>query len=236
MKQVRRIKRARVGLASRPQRARGARTASPSGNGSRPRVRSRAGTTRKLRQLKTILRTARRTGHSRRLVQDSIKKQAGDAQHLAAVKNFEAGARYFQKQNYEKAKEIFEKLAAASAPPEVADRARLHLRLCQQRLGRSVPALKTAGDYYVLGVAELNARNLDVALEHLNKADKLEPNREHIRYALAAAHALQRNSDVALEHLKAAIALRPEDRFQARRDEDFESLAADPRFKSLVHP
>jgi tetratricopeptide (TPR) repeat protein len=84
-------------------------------------------------------------------------------------------------------------------------------------------------------VAELNARNLDLALEHLNKADKLAPNREDIRYALAAAHALQGNTDAALEHLKAAVALRPGNRFQARYDGDFRSLAADPRFRSLVY-
>lgn len=130
--------------------------------------------------------------------------------------------------------EIFEKLTNGPFR-EVAERARVHLQLCEQKLGRAAPAPKTAEDYYSLGVAELNARNFDLGIKHLRLADKLEPHQEHTQYALAAGHALQGNVEAALEHLKAAIALRPENRFHARRDEDFQFLAADPRFKRLVH-
>ncbi len=174
-----------------------------------------------------------RTRHKGIVPRNSVEKHGSNAQLLTAVKSFESAARYFQKQNYEKAKQILEKLVS-TAPPEVADRARVHLRLCCQRLGQTAAAPKTAGEYHVLGVTELNARNLDLAVEHLTKAYKLQPKQEEIRYALAAAHALQGNADAALEHLKAAIELRPQNRFQVRQDEDFQSLTADPRFKSLV--
>jgi len=156
-----------------------------------------------------------------------------DPQYVAAIKSFEAGVRLFQRQSLAKARRIFEKLSA-STYPEVADRARLHLRLCEQRKSRPDPPPRTAQDYYVLGVAELNARDLQSAVEHLKRADRLEPNGEHVRYALAAAHALQGNTDVALEHLKVAIALRPGNSFQARLDEDFRALASDHRFRKLV--
>ena len=164
---------------------------------------------------------------------DVLEKRRNDAQIVAALKNFETAGRYFQKGNFERAREIFEKLVD-SAPHDVADRARIHLRACEQRLGRSAPAPKTAADYYDLGIAALNARNLGSAVELLNKADKLEPNKDYVRYALAAAHALQSNTEAALEHLKAAITLRSESRFQARQDEDFQSLASDPRFRNLL--
>lgn len=164
---------------------------------------------------------------------ETAEKRRSDAPYLAAVKNFETAARYIQKQNYEKAQDILEKLVA-SPVSEVAARARVHLRLCEQRLKSLTSELKTAEEFYNLGVSELNARNLDLAIEHLGKADKLAPNREHIRYAWAAAHALQGNADAALEHLKAAITLRPENRFHARHDEDFQPVAVDPRFKRLV--
>lgn len=167
--------------------------------------------------------------------QESADKRRTEAQYQSAVKNFEAAARYFQKQSYDKAEEIFKKLAEGPIP-EIAERARVHLRLCQQKLRASAPAPKSAEDYYNLGVAELNLRNFEQALEYLNKADKMTPNQEHIRYALAAVHARQGNVDLALEHLKAAIALRPENRTQARLDEDFASVAADPRFKRLISP
>jgi tetratricopeptide (TPR) repeat protein len=155
--------------------------------------------------------------------------------YVTAVKNFEAGVRLFQKQNYEKAKEVFEKLAGGPAY-EVANRAETYLRLCERKLGRKEVAPKTAADYYDRGVAQLNARNLERAIEYLNRADRLEPNQDHVRYALAAAQALLRNVEAALEHLKAAIELRPANRFLARKDEDFRWLAADPRFRRLVHP
>jgi tetratricopeptide (TPR) repeat protein len=156
-----------------------------------------------------------------------------DEKHVAAVRSFEAGLQLERRQNYRKARDIFEKLVAAG-PADVADRARVHLRACTERSGSSGPAPRTAGDYHVLGVAELNRRELDQAVEHLTKARKLQPKREEIRYALAAAHALRGDREQALEHLEAAITLRPQNRFQARHDTDFQPLAGDPRFASLV--
>jgi len=161
-----------------------------------------------------------------------LEKRQADVQYLNTVKHFEVAARYFHKQQYAKAREIFERLVGGSYP-EIADRARLHLHLCQQKLARPVDTSKRV-DHYLLGVAELNARNLELAIDHLKKADKSAPNREHIRYALAAAHAVQGNADAAIEHLKAAVRLRPQNSFQARHDEDFHSLAEHPVFKSLV--
>lgn len=161
------------------------------------------------------------------------KEMPVDERHVAAVHNFELGLQQEQRQNFRKAREIFEKLAA-TAPADVADRSRVHLRACSDRLGDNGPAPKTAGDYHLLGVAELNVGNLDHALELLLKAQKLEPKREEIRYALAAAYSLKGDSDLALEHLKASILLRPQNRFQARHDPDFHSLSADTRFKELL--
>lgn len=165
----------------------------------------------------------------------AAEKQQSYVRYLAAVKNFEIAARAFQRQNYERAKAIFEKLAHGEIR-EVAERARVHLRLCEQKLTRPGPPPKTAEDHYTLGVGALNVRSLDEAIEHLGRAHKLEPEREHIRYALAAAHALQGNAEAALEHLKAAISLRPANRIQVRHDEDFLALALDSRFRQLVYP
>jgi tetratricopeptide (TPR) repeat protein len=157
-----------------------------------------------------------------------------DVQYQTAIKIFATGVRAFQKQNYDKAAEIFEKLVASEAR-DVAERAQMHLRLCRQRTGRPAHLPKSADEYYALGVACLNARNLGQAVEHLSKADKLKPNQDHIRYALAVSHALGGNADAAFAHLEAAFTLRPENRIHARRDEDFQGLAADPRFRRLIH-
>lgn len=188
---------------------------------------SRNGSEHKHRSGNHLARSKARTGLSQ------VRLAPVDEKHQASVRNFEIGLRYLQRQNYHRAREVFEKLIG-TARADVADRSRVLLKVCVDRLGAESPPPRTAGDYHVLGVAELNARKLDSALEHLSKAGKLEPKSEEIRYALAAAHSLKGNADAAMEHLKAAIALRPQNRFQARRDPDFRSLAGDPRFLSLV--
>lgn len=151
----------------------------------------------------------------------------------AAVKEFESGMLMFQKQNFGRAKEVFEKLSAR-APIEVASRAASYLKMCQQKLGANAPATRSARDYYDLGIAQLNARQLDAAWESLTRADKAAPRQEHIRYALAAVGALHGNAEAALEHLTAAIELRPANRSLAAQDEDFHSLASDSRFQKLI--
>jgi tetratricopeptide (TPR) repeat protein len=158
-----------------------------------------------------------------------------DLQYQTAVRNFETAVRAFQKQNFNKAAEIFEKLVDSEVR-DVAERARVHLRLCQQRTSRPATAPRSADEYYAQGVASLNGRNLELAVEQLGKADKLKPKQDHIRYALAAAQALQGNLDAAIEHLEAAVTLRPENRIHVRRDEDFRGLASDPRFRRLLYP
>ena len=163
----------------------------------------------------------------------AVRAPVVDEKHAAAVRSFEAGLHLEQRQNFKKAREIFEKLVA-TAPADIADRARVHVKACVERGGEVTKPPKTAGEYHVLGVAELNLRELASAVEHLSKAQRLEPRREEIRYALAAAYALQGNAEAALEQLKTAIALRPQNRFQARHDADFQPLAGDPRFLSLV--
>ena len=116
----------------------------------------------------------------------------------------------------------------------MAERARVHLRLCEQKLTRPAPSPKKAEDLYTLGVGALNSRRLDDAIEYLNKAQKSAPKLEHVCYALAAAYSLRGNAEDALQHLREAISLRPQNRIQAKRDEDFQALAADARFRELV--
>ena len=156
----------------------------------------------------------------------------GTANYKAALLNFEAATKYFGKRNYEKAAILFRKVLNSSIR-ELSDRAKVRLHLCEQ-LSRQEPLPKTAEDYYLRGVAALNSRNIEQAIEYLEKSNKMGPHQEHVQYALAAAHALQCNPDQALVHLQAAIELRPASRIQARVDEDFQLLAGDPRFERLL--
>ncbi len=214
MKTLKAAKRNALGN-SRKSASRMTHTVVRSRNGSRRIVRSRD-----RRPLRPTLHARAKAGH-KGISPTDPEKQRIDVQYQSAVRNFETAVRALQKQNYDKAAEIFEKLVNSEAR-EVAERARVHLRLCQQRTGRAAPAPRSAEEYYTLGVVCLNARNLELAVEHLSKANKLKPNQDHIRYALAAAHARQGNTDAAIEHLGAAVTLRPENRIQARHDKDFQ--------------
>jgi tetratricopeptide (TPR) repeat protein len=169
---------------------------------------------------------------SRRKASSQPLGKPADPEREAALKNFETAIGHFQKKDYPKAAALFAKLAAGPVR-EIADRARVHLRFCESKQRQEVPP-KTAEGFYARGVAALNSRDFDQALQYLNKSDKMIPDQEYVHYALAAAYGLNGDSDRAFVHLTTAIKLRPQNRGQARRDEDFQILAGDPRFTQLL--
>jgi tetratricopeptide (TPR) repeat protein len=168
-----------------------------------------------------------RNGH-----QHAKQRMHKGADFETALKNFETALRHFRNQNYEKAAAFFKKVVASSVR-EMADRASVHLRICEQKTRQQAPP-KTADEFYLRGVAALNRRDLEPAIQYLNKSDKMVPNQEHVHYALAAAYGLQGSSETSLTHLQKAIELRPRNRVQARLDDDFHVFAGDPRFERLV--
>ena len=141
-------------------------------------------------------------------------------------------------ENFEKAIRSFENLIADHPEePEIQERAKVLIHACEKKIqekGRTV--LRSADDHYNVGVADLNRRAIPSAIQHLEHALKLNPKADHVLYALAAAKALEGNRDQALSHLKQSIHHRPENRFLAVRDDDFESLQEDSDFKQLVTP
>ncbi|HET9176750.1 MAG TPA: tetratricopeptide repeat protein [Terriglobia bacterium] len=155
-----------------------------------------------------------------------------DVEREAALKDFGIAIRYFQKRDYQRASELFEKVARAPVR-EIADRARVHLSFCERQWYQERHP-KTAEGCYARGVAALNSRDLDQAREYLKKSDKLVPGQEYVHYALAAVYGLQGDPDNAFSHLEEAIRLRPQNQVQARHDEDFQTLSADPRFTRLL--
>ena len=152
------------------------------------------------------------------------------------LKAYEEAARHFHQQKLNKARQAFEKVLGGPSK-ELADRAQVHLRICQQRISRVTEGNpRSAEDHYHRGVAMMNLGRWDEAREHLDKARKLAPRADYILYALAALDCLTGEADAALEKLKQAIDLRPENRYHARNDNDFAFLQEDPRFTELLYP
>lgn len=152
------------------------------------------------------------------------------------LKFYEEALKYFQQQKFHRAKESLERVVGGPSK-ELADRAQVHVRICDQRIARMpVPTPKSAEDHYTQGVALMNLGRWDEAREHLDRARKAAPKADHIVYAIAALDCLTGEAESAMQNLKIAIQLRPENRYHARNDEDFAFLQEDPRFTELLYP
>jgi tetratricopeptide (TPR) repeat protein len=159
-----------------------------------------------------------------------------DPRQVQQLKLYEEGARLFNQQKFHRAREVFEKVAEGYSR-ELADRARVHLRICEQRIARAGERNpRSVEEHYHAGIAMMNLGRWDEAREFLEKARKLASKADYIYYALAALDCLTGEADAALENLKTAIDLRPENRYHARNDEDFAFLLEDPRFTELLYP
>jgi len=155
----------------------------------------------------------------------------------ASLKQYEAAVRLLHAHEYEKAKIVFDRVIAAFGDDkEVAERSKIHLRLCEQKIARKPAAPRTLDEHYDLAIALMNEGKYEETLDHLNKALKSNPKCDYVIYALAIAHCRTGNFDKALANLQTAIGLKPENRFLAQRDSDFEVLKQDSRFVSLVFP
>jgi tetratricopeptide (TPR) repeat protein len=152
------------------------------------------------------------------------------------IKMYEEALHHFQQQKYPRAKQSFER-ALEGPSKELQDRAKTHLRICDQRIARIPAAVpKSAEDHYTQGVALMNLGRWDEAREHLDRARKAAPKADHVVYAMAALDCLTGEADSAMQNLKAAIQMRPENRYHARNDQDFAFLQEDPRFTELLYP
>ena len=194
------------------------------------RARARGGSSSAIGRilLKSKELAGRRKGRAHRVATDPAIEQQ--------LKHYEEALQYFQQQKYIKAKSIFEKVLTGPNK-EYADRARIHLRIADQRLQRSeAPAPRSPEEHYQHGVAMMNMGRWDEAREHLLRARKLAPKADYIIYAMAALDCLTGEAESAMENLKIAIQLRPENRYHARNDEDFAFLQEDPRFTELLYP
>jgi tetratricopeptide (TPR) repeat protein len=154
----------------------------------------------------------------------------------AQLKTYDEALALFHQQKFTRARQELEKVLQGPSK-ELADRARMHIRIAEQRMKPSQEENpKTAEEHYQRGVTMMNLGRWDDARESLDRARKQSPKADHIIYALAALDCLTGEADSALANLKIAIELRAANRYHARNDEDFAFLQEDPRFTELLYP
>lgn len=165
------------------------------------------------------------------------KRQLSDDPRFAqAVQNYESGLRALQERKFEKAKVLFQKVAA-SGSRELADRASVHLNTCNQHLERTnSTSFKTVEEHFDYAISLMNLGDYIAAREHLEKLGKQAPQADYVHYGLAALACLTARYEDSLRHLHDAIRLNHSLRYQARNDSDFQNLAEDPRFTELLYP
>jgi len=164
-----------------------------------------------------------------------LLKIVEDPRVKLAREQYETAVGLMSNHKFERALAVFEKVLEGPSA-ELAERARVHVSICKQRMERKAPAFKTADDHYNYAVVQINTGNLADAEEHLQKAMKLTPRAGHHYYALAALLSLRRDVEGALGNLKQAIEYDSRNRLLARSDNDFGALYEDPRFADLVYP
>jgi tetratricopeptide (TPR) repeat protein len=164
------------------------------------------------------------------------KPLADDPRLTQALQSYEAGLRAMQEHKFDKAKPHFQKVVAGPSK-EFADRAAMHLSICNQHLERSVATqFKTPEEHYDFAVSLMNVGDYVTAREHLEKLLKQAPKADYVTYGLAALDCLTGHVEDSLRRLDEALQLNPQLRYQARNDSDFQNLAEDPRFTELLYP
>jgi len=163
-------------------------------------------------------------------------KLADDPRFAQAVQNYEVGLKALQAHKYDRAKAFFEKVVAGPSP-ELADRAAVHLASCKQQLSRvSSSSFKSPEEQFDYAVSLMNMGDYVGARENFEVLSKKSPKLDFIWYGMAVLNCLTGRFPEALVSLHEAIRLNPANRFQARNDADFKSLADDPRFTELLYP
>lgn len=145
---------------------------------------------------------------------------------------FNRAMELFHARELRKARDLFEQ-AAAGPSREMAFSAKMHQKMCEQRLEKQAPAPQSAEDHYAYGVALTNERRFDEARKHLEQALKMRE-ADHYHYALALATALSGDVTLAAKHLARAIEMRPQNRAAARNDSDFAAALQHPALQALL--
>ena len=164
------------------------------------------------------------------------KTVAEDPHYTQALQSYEAGLRAMQEHKFDKAKPHFQKIVGG-ASKELADRANVHLSICNQHLERATATqFKSPEEHFDYAVSLMNIGDYVTAREHLEKLLKQNAKSDYVVYGLAALDCLTGHVEDSLKRLDEALRLNAQLRFQARNDSDFQNLAEDPRFTELLYP
>src|SRR5437588_10252175 len=97
-----------------------------------------------------------------------------DPRFTQAVQNYESGLKLLQTQKFDKAKVALEKVLEGPST-ELADRARMHINICNQQLAKTSTTFKTAEEQYDYAISLMNGGDYEEARNQLTKLVKNHP-------------------------------------------------------------
>jgi len=174
--------------------------------------------------------SAKPTAETRKDVHDEPQ-----ARFSQTLQSYEQALKLLQTQKFDKARVLLEKVIE-SGISELADRAKVHINICNQQSEAIQNTFQTPEEHYDFAVSLMNLGDFVTAREHLETLSDQRPALDFIWYGRAVLECLTGRTTESLQHLAEAIRLNPGNRFQARNDSDFRNMADDPRFTELLYP
>ena len=188
----------------------------------------------KVKKKQVVIQKAKRPPQAKaKVVMPPVKPT--DGAYGPAVHAYEEGLRFLQERKFEKAKALFQKVMAGTSH-ELADRARVHLNTCLQRLEQAATVFRSHEEHYDYAISLINTGQHELAREHLEKILEQAPKAEFAWYGMAVLDCLTGRVENSLRELTEAIRLNVANRYHARNDSDFNNMADDPRFTELLYP
>jgi tetratricopeptide (TPR) repeat protein len=155
--------------------------------------------------------------------------------HQQSLQAYQTAFQLMQEGKFEKARINFEKVIA-TGPPEMTERCRTYIAVCESKLHESTRTFASTEERYDYAISLLNTGDYDEARDHFEIILNEMPTADYANYGLAALESMTGQVEECLEHLARAIELNARNRIQARTDSDFHNMIDDPRFTELLYP
>lgn len=184
-----------------------------------------------------MMQEARSVAHDRKKELSPAAKTGGHP-HAGTGPAFQAymsAVQLLQQGKFEKALAAFEKLLP-NAPIELLDRCKMYISTCRRQLEKEKLSFSTPEEHYDYAISKLNTGYYEEAREQFEGILLDHPGADYAFYGLALLDSITGRTQDCLNNLSRAIDLNPRNRLQARSDNDFQSMADDPRFTELLYP
>lgn len=173
---------------------------------------------------------------ARRAPKPATTALAGDAsQRKNTLALYESALKLMQTGKYEKAHAAFLQMLE-TAPSDFADRIRMYIAACVGQISKGTSTFESHEERYDYAISLLNHGHYEDARQHLSEIILKDNAADYAFYGLALLSSMTGDTQSCIDHLTEAIRLNAQNRFQARLDSDFESVADDPRFTELLYP